>query len=407
MMNDHLNTTPDLEPMPEAEKEVVLRAMSKDPTKRFASCKEFVQALDLATRKERGVPMPAHGGAALSEAPTADSSQGQTDPWSTIASPLPATMQDRQSTAGRTVPWKPPPVPKWPLWAGIGVTLVALIAMGVYSLRHHKESDPAENLPSGFKAVGMETVEDIYKKKYFKQIVKIFDGDLEAKFVCIPKETETLTETIADPETYYIMLDKVSIGLFRKFADQKGVPEGWNKDNDPNNRKLPVMNVLPLEAYEFAQDMFGKKSNLPKKIQWEKATGYFLQDEELEGPFVGHWKEEQPLKIALSPKTLKRPLERPREIGTSEDDISPYGCRDMAGNGREWLRDVHGLELRFLPHVTEGDTVLIWGKSFADPDPFFFYGDKSDIKVLGSGRFSERISDVGFRAVIETVDTNK
>src|SRR5438128_5331459 len=124
MMNDHLNTTPDLEPMPEAEKEVVLRAMSKDPSKRFASCKEFVQALDLATRKERGVSMPAHGGAALSEAPTADSSQGQTDPWSTMASPLPATLQDRQSTAGRTVPWKPPPVPKWPLWAGIGVTLV-------------------------------------------------------------------------------------------------------------------------------------------------------------------------------------------------------------------------------------------------------------------------------------------
>jgi formylglycine-generating enzyme required for sulfatase activity len=328
-----------------------------------------------------------------------------------MAGVMPPTLKPGQSAAGRTVPWKPPTVSKWPLWAGIGVTLVALIAMGVYSLKHPKgaggASDPAENLPTGFVAVGTETVEDLYKKKYFKQIVRVFDGGLEAKFVCIPKEKEMLAVTTPDPETYYIMVDKVPVGLFQKFADQKGIPGDWKKEIDPNNTKLPVMNVLPLEAYQFALDMFGEKCNLPKKTQWLKATGYFLKDEKLEGPFVGHWARKTPLKIVLSPKEPDVIRKSPEEIGSAEDDISPNGCRDMAGNGREWLRDVHGLNENFLPHVLEGDNVVIWGKSFVDPVPFLFHGDDSDIKRLGSRPYTERIFDVGFRVVIETVNSSK
>jgi hypothetical protein len=79
----------------------------------------------------------------------------------------------------------------------------------------------------------------------------------------------------------------------------------------------------------------------------------------------------------------------------------------MAGNGREWLRDVHGLNENFLPHVLEGDNVVIWGKSFVDPVPFLFHGDDSDIKRLSSRPYTERVFDVGFRVVIETVDSSK
>jgi serine/threonine protein kinase len=45
MMNDHLNKAPDLKPLPELEKQVILRAMSKDPAKRFPSCRAFIEAL--------------------------------------------------------------------------------------------------------------------------------------------------------------------------------------------------------------------------------------------------------------------------------------------------------------------------------------------------------------------------
>jgi hypothetical protein len=164
------------------------------------------------------------------------------------------------------------------------------------------------------------------------------------------------------------------------------------------------MDVLPIEAYTFAQVMFGEKCNLPKKIQWQKATGYFLNEEKLEGPFLGHWNPNVPLRIVISPKCRGEILKRPMEIRSGEDDISPYGCCDMAGNGREWLRDVQGQEPHFLPKLLSGDTVLSWGKSFEDPEPFLF---KDDIPYLGAKPHDQRISDVGFRAVIETVDTNK
>jgi hypothetical protein len=402
MMNDHLNNTPDLDPMPDAEKEAVMRAMSKDPTKRFPSCREFAQALDLATRKERHGSVTLPAGEALSEAPTANYSAGATDPWSTMAGPMPATVPtEGRSAAGRTVPWKPPTVSRWPLFAGIGVAIIAFVAMGVYSSIKGGlvESDPAKTLPSGFKAVGTETVEDLYKKKYYKRIMKAFDGGLEVEFVCIPKTVPQLNDTTPDPETYYMMVDKVSVGLFEKFTQEPGFSQGWKKDNDPNKPRLPVMNVLPLEAHKFARGMFGEQSNLPKKIQWLKATGYFLKDEKLEGPFLGgHWDRNAPLRIVVSPKAPTDILERPKEIGTGEDDISPYGCRDMAGNGREWLRDVRGQEEKFLPNVTDGDAVLIWGKSFADPEPFLF---KEDIRFPGARPYTERISDVSFRVVID------
>lgn len=405
MMTDHLTSTPDLEPMPEAEKEVVMRAMSKDPSKRFPSCKEFAQALDLATLKERGHSMPVAAGTSLHEAPTANYSAGATDPWSTMGGPLPATLQPGQSAAGRTVPWKPPTVSRWPLWAGIGVAIVAIIAMGVYSVNHPKqndgigEADPAETLPSGFKPVGTNTVDDLYKKRYYERIVKDCGDGLEAEFVCIPKTETQLTDITSDPETYYIMVDKVSVGLFQKFAKEAGLSEDWRSKGDPNNLKLPVMYVTAKEAYEFAKKMFGDKGNLPKQVQWDKATGFYIKDEKKkgEGPFNGHWDEKTPLNIGVSPdqNNLRKGA---MEIGEGKNDVSFYGCRDMAGNGMEWLRDVARRKDHYIPEVDEGDWVLHRGKSFKDPEPFLF--DK-DIEIPGSKKYPSRVPDVGFRVVIE------
>jgi hypothetical protein len=497
MMNDHLNSTPDLEPMPEAEKEVVMRAMSKDPTLRFPSCKEFAQALDMATLKERGHSLPGLAGAGVHEAPTANFSQGATDPWSTMGGPLPATLQQGQSTAARTVPWKPPVVSRWPLWAGIGVTLVALISMGIYSAKHPKgggaeassffltppssevlvaqgesevfsipvnrknfkdsikltfpnkpeyinilqedagdgdelrikvtadamakpgncsitvcpEGDDGSKektvnlsviyLPEGFRPKDPNNVKaDSSGKKYYSHINHQIDPNRPVDFVCIRKDGGDLAAGSTDPETYYIMVDKVSVELFHDFVEKSGYKGEW-KPSDSNKSRLPVMNVTALEACQFAKKMFGDKCNLPKKIQWDKATGYYLKEGNLQGPFKGRWDKEHPLanhlSIVFSPDRDK-PLKGPREIGTGQDDISPFGCRDMAGNGREWLRDVLGQKDSFLPDIVEGGKVLIRGKSFEDPEPFLF---AEDIQTPGAGGGKERISDVGFRVVIE------
>ena len=403
MMNDHLNNTPDLDPMPDAEKEVVMRAMSKDPTKRFPSCREFAQALDLATRKERHGSITVPAGDALSEAPTANYSAGATDPWSTMAGPMPATVpREGRSAAGRTIPWKPPTVSRWPLFAGIGVAIIALVTMGVYSsiknpIQNGGGGEPVKViLPDGFRAIGDASEEDYYGKKYYKRIVKEFDPNLTIELICIPKKGKNLGETTPDPDTYYIMVDKVPAGLFREFVTQFKLGTDWEKPNDPAKPRLPVMNVTIMEAFDFTQKMFSQQANLPTKDQWDKAAGYYEKDRK-QGPFSGEWNENAPLSIAVSAKNGTQ-LEKPWEIGEAKDDVSPHQCRDMAGNGREWVRDVHSPKGYFVPNVHEGDWLMTRGKSFLDPEPFQFGKDFEGGEAI---KYPKRFRDVGFRVVIE------
>jgi len=44
-MLDHLEGSPDLTPLPEAEQVILLKALSKDPNQRYSCCREFVSAL--------------------------------------------------------------------------------------------------------------------------------------------------------------------------------------------------------------------------------------------------------------------------------------------------------------------------------------------------------------------------
>src|SRR5262249_13818555 len=48
IMLDHLERTPDLNPLPEPEQDVLKKSLSKDPAKRYPSCLAFVQALERA-----------------------------------------------------------------------------------------------------------------------------------------------------------------------------------------------------------------------------------------------------------------------------------------------------------------------------------------------------------------------
>jgi serine/threonine protein kinase len=53
-MIEHLQSEPNLDPLPPEEQAVLLRALAKDPADRYASCSEFIKALELAgARPER------------------------------------------------------------------------------------------------------------------------------------------------------------------------------------------------------------------------------------------------------------------------------------------------------------------------------------------------------------------
>src|SRR5262249_24040371 len=128
-------------------------------------------------------------------------------------------------------------------------------------------------LPKFFVPVGLETVKDVYNRRYFKRISCVF-GD----FVCIPKKDEKIQPNLFDPPTYYIMVDKVSTGLFQTFAGRTKILEKgeWKitadgkSINDPNKPRLPVLNVSAEEAYQFAINMFPGNGDLPTVVQWDK-----------------------------------------------------------------------------------------------------------------------------------------
>ena len=59
VMNDHLHTTPDLADLGDAERQVLLRALAKDPGARFESCQAFVSALRQALVNDSALPTAA------------------------------------------------------------------------------------------------------------------------------------------------------------------------------------------------------------------------------------------------------------------------------------------------------------------------------------------------------------
>jgi serine/threonine-protein kinase len=79
----HENFPPNLSMLPEAERPVVARALSKQPEDRWPSCRAFIEALQFAPRPVPP-PMPSHGGETLlttpgSVGPTASSILGGED----------------------------------------------------------------------------------------------------------------------------------------------------------------------------------------------------------------------------------------------------------------------------------------------------------------------------------------
>ena len=79
MAMQHAHAEPDLSRLPEADRAVVARALSKDPAKRFLSCTQFIAALLAASRPARwraGSPAAHAAGS-----PAARPRPGRTRPW--------------------------------------------------------------------------------------------------------------------------------------------------------------------------------------------------------------------------------------------------------------------------------------------------------------------------------------
>src|SRR5205823_4158942 len=112
---------------------------------------------------------------------------------------------------------------------------------------------------------------------------------------------------------FYIMVNKVSHGLFARFAATqklqstqwtKGAPVGFGEF--VTNDDWPVFNVTAADSQNFAQ-WFG--GDLPTLAQWSKAAGAYYSldsDDVIDGP----WKKDD---VAVN-----REQEGPMQVGTAK-----------------------------------------------------------------------------------------
>lgn len=353
LMRRHMDGDPDLGDLPPTEEKVLRKALAKEPEERYGSCGEFVASLRTAIEESEQKPR-----------------------FKKDAAPVPGTG----------LSWKG-------MLAAVGLAGVALAAIAW--LR------PVDvTLPEGCVAAPDANVVRIGERSYYDHVTKASPAGDSVDFLLIPRTDAS------DVETFYMMRDKVTNGLFRSFAthnpeavknskwEQGGLVGG--KLAGAGNPRLPVYNVTVAEADACARWLGGL---LPTVAQWDKAAG--LHDATAaEGPFRA------PADGSAPTIAVGRGADGPLEAGTAADDIAlPYGCRDMAGNGQEWTRNIATFGVpSFVPlkNPGPGDTVWLRGANYLGSNPVRFEDLRDpSLASIETGFYLEATAWRGFRIVLE------
>jgi hypothetical protein len=255
-------------------------------------------------------------------------------------------------------------------------------------------------LPEGWQPVPDSAVKEVDGRVYFERIDVVRDG-IPVRFLLIPSgEREAGRKEPGSIPTFYIMEDKVWLGLFKRFAEtlsEKSPAHPWEYRDPLVNKKddHPVMGVSLANAILCARWLGGK---VPLPQQWDKASGAFDKPAG-EGPFLGPFVEDKD-EIAVG-RVSKGTMQR----HTAVKDISPFGVRDMAGNGWEWTdraaEDPQG-------RISDGDfqafarSVRIRGKGWNEPKPYHFKDSEEGTSFPLKDPKEEGTSSGGaFRVVLE------
>jgi formylglycine-generating enzyme required for sulfatase activity len=242
-------------------------------------------------------------------------------------------------------------------------------------------------LPPRYKPAGPEQVSDLGGTSYYRRIRREFPGGQAVEFVLIPKTRNT------DPDTFYMMVDKASVGLFRAFLEKTkaNVNPDW-EDSAAAGDEFPVFSVHVDDAQACAKWLGGQ---LPAPAQWDKAAGLY-DSEGREGPFAGKWDEGRKPQVAVGRTAAAK-------VGEAGDDVSVFGCRDMAGNGREWTGSVEPGHRRVpLTDPPPGSLVQLRGRSFEANGPLLFGDMKAPRQpVFRPCPYKLAFPDLGFRVAID------
>jgi serine/threonine protein kinase len=272
-------------------------------------------------------------------------------------------------------------------------------------------AEPAYRMPGHWKpAEGCTSPISEHDRLFYREIdvVKEIEGAKTTqpiRFILIERGPTEAEKSL--PRAFYIMRDKVWVGLFRDFAGQAKLKnKEWEtraiaESAGPINRDdlRPVMGVHVEDAQACCRWLTDGLGDLPKPIHWDKASGYY-ETPRGEGPYQGHWKDIRSSWWRPIAVNLKEPV----RIGSSRLDVSPFGLHDMAGNGREWTRVIEydGKEYlvgRDRDKVPNPAGVLRRGGDYRKAAPFAYADLDNDRGIAGD--YDTPDMTVGFRAMFE------
>jgi formylglycine-generating enzyme required for sulfatase activity len=260
-------------------------------------------------------------------------------------------------------------------------------------------------------------------RRYYDRII-VTAGDIEVPFILIPRgEWE---DDLRDPKpisSFYIMEDKVWLGLFKEFAKTpdplrqnkwQTFPAGWKGHDVEREDDYPVMGVTWPDAVLFAKWLAGdiagdvRVGAIPRPSQWDKAAGQFWKGRNRgAGPYKSAFIDKDNLspqdtegKIGVARSGMLGPMKR----GEAKLDVSPCKVLNMAGNGCELTSTVitrpEPNDARDVldPRQWQGESIELRGERWDGIHPYKYYDKKRDPKSQPAGVEAET---TGFRVVLD------
>jgi len=402
LMLEQMQQMPDLTGASVEEQAVLLQALAKDPKSRFASCLEFVRRLQEA---------------ALTAGATVRGSDFFPQISSNVSRPTePLEHATPSSSRGHF---------GFLAWLTIAMVLIVVVAIGWYILfgnsgagsinqssfagrqsgsSGNRTSSTTESsgrtgmtIPGGFRPTS--DAETFFEKQGKKHTLptKIESTRLGSQcvFILVPQSRPD------EPVSFYVMEQKITNGIFAKFAKEHPVAGSqWELGGQAGDKTighaddLPVLRITAAEARDCAAWLGGR---LPTPREWDQAAG-FGTDQSGDGPFKGIWNDNKSLQLGID-----RRKEGPRSVLQECDDVNETGVRGLAGNGREFtsamLKDG-----KVIPWPKEPDNdalVILRGHSYTSPLPLTWDDLKYEKATPQTQFYGVPSPYTGFRVVID------
>jgi serine/threonine protein kinase/formylglycine-generating enzyme required for sulfatase activity len=411
MVLKHQNETPDLAEMAEAEREVLLHALAKDPDQRHPTCLEFALDLEKALRPlldrpaERPAVPPAEPpdtapsvhtldlgtlGTVDGETPRSGVRVPATEPEESLPQPRAESQPAAEApvTEPRTngVPVAAPEPPRAPdrLRSVLLRCLVVPLVVAALLSPHRPPFVPhGLRPPDAARPVRLDDGQLVYDRLVYR----LPDGE-PVVFLLMTKEKNDP----ANLQPFYLMRNKVSNHVFHQVSQQH--PEiAWGDEwlkggrlektdlgvGNPDIDERPVFRVSVDTAHRFAQLLGGE---LPTPQQLDKAGGRFRG---WEGPFQGARR----LPVDQDPDfPVGFALGEPLPVHPPGPDRSDLQCENLASNGWEWTCCVAGAaddpddhEDTPIPFDDPNKpvNVRVRGMSYLEDKPFLYGGPSNSL----------------------------